>query len=482
MTKELSALLRKKSWTGEDIGRTILYSLVDAHRQALEGVGNPTPAFSPDQLQRMIGSLTEPSQLRRYNSFVGLQNWLIQYQAVSTAYFKQASGELDVIQGVVNTAMAAEDDLRNLSAFPVILTRKRYEEIKARRVREQLVDEEGKDRTYSVWKLVVLAIAYWYARLVLNPGGENPLKGLQESYQRQPVASRRILDKHGAPPTKWDILSKGNVRQYYPALEDGESASFAEEARDFYGEFPEACKAMLEDMDRALFAGMPALAPLAPEKWDSPACGIRALYTQNIYDMKNLVEGDTAVFAGDGQVKRRGYAIIGPEWEGLLDGKGEAAALQISIRCGIEQYTALNPEMEQAVSRLTEGRKVIEDGYYYVKGYDKAIELIADFLAMPEFLIFQLGAESLAERMRELDEKASELRQRILGSEYGEKAARQAKLEALERYFPPFDWKGLEIPEVAVKEAEGLLSDNMRAFDKQDSAFISILTSREGGA
>lgn len=324
MTKELGALLRKKNWTGDEIGKAILYSLVDAHQQALDGVVSPSPAFSSDQLQTMIGSLSDSVQLRRYNSYIGLQNWLIQYQAVSTAYGKQVMGELDMISGVLCAALAVEEDLRNLDNLPVIMTRKQYDD---------------------------------------------------------------------------------------------------------------------------------------------------------------LVEGKAVCDADEQKIGRSGYAIIGDDFESLMDEQGYYKAsdfsLQISVKCGMEQYTASNPNREQAVRRIVEGRKVIEDGYYYVRGYDKAIELIADFLSMPEFLIFKLNAESLADRMREVEKKAAQLQERIEKGAYGKGEMRQAKLDVLRKYFSTFAWDSLEIPAAAIREAKELLTDNMRAFDKQDSAFISILTFRE---
>ena len=494
MTKEINSLLRKKTWTGDAVGKAIIYSLIDAHRQTLKGVAIPAPIFSADKLRMMIGSLMDPSQLRRYQSYVGLQNWLIQYQAVATAYEKQAMGEISYFMGVLRTAIAVEEDHRLHESLPMIMTEKQHAELRQQGIEAQLTDAKGGSRSLTLFQAIGFVIPW----ILQGKGSRETTESLKALYEEQPLQSKRAAPEAQAnglgTPAKWAFLLEDGVKWAYPAirtkaLEDGKqpaSAEIAEQAQDFLAEFPELAAACLAELDNALCGGMPALSTKKASAWHEPACTAEDMYERNLFGFRDVADKERFAFAGYPQATLRGVAVLQEANARDVDERGYFISplhySPVSIRCGIEQYTDQNSAKEQAVERALSARLELERSFYYLQGYDRAIELIAEAIDIPEFSIFQLGAEAAWAAVERYNQAIATLREKIEDEEFGEPARKADKLAVLAEYFPLLKRAELTIPEEAVREASAMLRDNLRAFDKQDSAFISVLTTRrEGG-
>jgi hypothetical protein len=112
-------------------------------------------------------------------------------------------------------------------------------------------------------------------------------------------------------------------------------------------------------------------------------------------------------------------------------------------------------------------------------GYDKAIELIAEFLDLPDFNIFKVGHERIARRIESYNGLIYSLFTQIFHTNYSDKDAKATKLQVLKDYLQPLDCESLSIPDKAIARAKSMLEDDMRAFAMQDGVFITILTTRE---
>lgn len=194
---DVKRLLSKKSWTGEEIGKLIIFDLVEEYRQVTEG--KPVkPLFTTEQLTRMRDTLSgKPHDITIYNRYIGLQNWLMQNQAVANAYLQRLQGDIANFMTVIQAAEAAENEYAYIERLPRIMTQKQYDEYRAKRIEEQLATEKGDDSIgYNVFSLVVEAFRYFYKALSKDPKKANPLKAVKKRYIREPVKDRLILDRY----------------------------------------------------------------------------------------------------------------------------------------------------------------------------------------------------------------------------------------------------------------------------------------------
>lgn len=495
MLDSIQLLLEKKNWTGDDVGKAIIYSAIDSYGQTLQGEANPRELFSSGRLRQMVSAIKGQDQLRRYNRYVGLNNWLAQYHAVALAYYQQVDGEINRLLGIVATAAAVEDEYKYIERLPVIMTQKQYDEIKARRIEEQL----RLDGQQSVFALIGSAVSYFIDRLRREPKKPNPVRRIKKIYQGERVKSVRVLRAmekgEDGEVSKWDALAIGDLFECYPAMlgesGDVEEADYIAQAEDFKAEFPELLDAVAKEIDRRFFEGLEGVAELPIKKWRSVSFTVRELYDLDFFGLRERIESDTAVFDGDKRILMNGVAILKPsglfsgtfEESPLIDERGHYVEPErlsgLGAVCGLEQFTAANEEYRENIERLERGRSIIEDGYYYLLGYDRAIDLIAGYIGIQEFTVFKMGPETIAGRIEALNNLTALMYARAQRADYG---GPDAKLDVLREYFRPIRWSEFAIPEDAVAQARELLNDNMKAFEAQDGVFINLLATRREGA
>jgi hypothetical protein len=211
MAIDVKTLLKKKGWTGEEVGKAIILNLTNDYKQALQGIESPTELFTQAQINAMISSITDKAQGQLYNRYVGLNNWISQYHAMATANYEQVRGEINRLLLIISTATAAEDGYKYIEQLPAIMTQKQYDEIRAQRIEEQLTDENGTDDIgYCVFNLIILAIEHFVRLLQTEPRKANPLKTIKKKYQTAPVKSQLILSRYN------EVMGEG-----YYTLPDG---------------------------------------------------------------------------------------------------------------------------------------------------------------------------------------------------------------------------------------------------------------------
>lgn len=593
-SQNIKQLLNKKEWTGDEVGKAVILSLINDYEQSLQGKDKPKRLFSYDKLQKMIRTLANSTHMKRYKRYVGLHNWLMQYQAVAIAYYQQVDGEINRYLGTVTTAYAVEKEYKYIEKLPTIMTQKQYDEVRAKRIEEQLTGKNGYgDIGYSIFRLVDLAINHFVIQLQNNPKKVNPLKPIKKKYQKAPVKSFRILLRYNrvmgegyytledgrrsdqmtdaewqealstpamkesskemeraeelgeelsmrsapniaitrelersrlvmqgsteeeadkvqeeadiqrgwrvpcqwhyydeAPTdiTKWDIIETGDLFEYYPAIigEDNETDSYTEQVEDFKDEFPELFETIISEIDNTFFKGEDGISKLPLKEWKDTTFSSMELYNKNFFDFRGIIESDSSIFEGNPRALMNGIAILRAsdikKNRLKIDERGyynEPDIINnISIKCGLEQFTPLNKDYISNALRFEEGRNIIEDGYYYLLGYDTAISLIADHIGIPEFNLFKMGYESIASRIKALNGLTDLLYSRTKDTHYHNEESKQTKLQVLLDYFQPLKWDEFTIPKKAIEQAKALLNDNMKAFEAQDGIFINILAKR----
>lgn len=491
--KEL--LLSKKDWTGDEAGKVLIENEINSYRQSLlksDGKKvDPEKLLSPDDFRQIVDTIKEPDQIERYNLYVGFRNWIIQYRDMALMRYNHVYSEIDYLGHIVAVAIAMEDEDKHIERLPVIMTQKQYDELRAKGIDEQLASEGQR----SVFALIGSAVNYFIDRLQREPKKVNPVRRIKKTYQMERVRSARVLqglaEKGLKDPSKWDALAVGNLFECYPAMldkADVEDAEYIAQAEDFNAEFPELLESVAKEIDRRFFEGLRGVGDLSIEEWRGVTFTMRELYDLDYFGIRERVESDAGVFGGNQRVLTNGVAVLKPsdlpEKSPLIDERGYYAEpdrlSHLRAKFGIEQFTPANADYLAKIEKLKLETTLIKDGYRYLFGYERALDLMADHIGIPDLAVFKMGAKNIASRIEELNKLFSRLDDRIQRANGRD---RDEKLRVLREYFKPIWSKEYVIPENALAQAKTFLNDK-EIFEFPNDMYISmfIYLSVEGSA
>jgi hypothetical protein len=422
----------------------------------------------------MINSIAGTDQSIMYSRYVELGNWISVNHARALARYEQSRGEINHLILILMEAQAVEDQCAYIDALPLLISEKQHRAIRAKRIKKMLADAESEE--LNVFTLLKIAIEYFSHLLITSPAKANPLKPIEKKYRNMPIETTEENNR-----SKWSLIETGGIFDLYPAFKGEESDDCADQASRFKEEFFELFRATASEADSALSCGIESL---PASDWPKPICSLKDVYDNNLFGIKDSIESDSSVFADDRRVVRNGMAVVKSAAVGMniwMDKQGWIKKPELALRLaiGLERLTKLNPNCAMETERLAASRKTIEDGYSFLIGYDKAVELIANRIEMPDFALFKMNAEPVLERIELINSMSGELRAKIESMDYADADAKERKIKALEEHFQPIRGRGLAVPEEAVAKAEALLRDDMKAFAKPSRNLLDILA---GGA
>ena len=193
---DVKRLLSKKGWTGEETGKALILDLIDSYKRTLAGERDPKPLFPREKITAMLhGFRASRTDIEAYNRYINLQNWIMQYQAVANANLQRFNSCFNEFISIHNAAESAENEYRFIERLPRIITQKQYEELKAKRIEEQLdPDGDGTDAIGdNVFALILRLIEYYARELEAKPKAANPLKAIKKKYSGRPVENRAYI-------------------------------------------------------------------------------------------------------------------------------------------------------------------------------------------------------------------------------------------------------------------------------------------------
>ena len=205
MAVTIKSILRKNTWTGEEVGRALILNLIYSWKEQLAGHGRLRTLFAPGQFSMMVNSL-QGLDIDIYNNYVGLNNWIITNKTQANGFYLQAEAGIKKLFGILTTAAAGETVYKYIEKIPLIVTESQYERLTA----------ENRERVFSTWGDVDLfslmwdAIEHYMGELEDNPKAKNPLQAVKKQYEAEPVQSSIIIENHSI------LANKG-----YWQLEDG---------------------------------------------------------------------------------------------------------------------------------------------------------------------------------------------------------------------------------------------------------------------
>ena len=205
MAVTIKSILRKNTWTGEEVGRALILNLIYTWKEQLAGHGRMRSIFAPGQFSMMVNSL-DGLDIDIYNNYVGLNNWVITNKTQANGYYLQAEAGIKKLFGILTTAAAAENVYKYIEKIPVIVTETQYDRLA----------RENRERVFSTWGDVDLfsllwdAIEHYVRELWDNPQAKNPLQAVKKKYEAMPVESSIIIENYNI-----------NANNGYWQLEDG---------------------------------------------------------------------------------------------------------------------------------------------------------------------------------------------------------------------------------------------------------------------
>ena len=99
------------------------------------------------------------------------------------------------------------------------------------------------------------------------------------------------------------------------------------------------------------------------------------------------------------------------------------------------------------------------DSLYFLKGYNLALDLIAERFKLEELEVAKLSTENLEERIQALNSSIELLYKRIKETDYEDEELKAKKLEVLKDVFTPISLAGLDIPEEKIEKAKKDMKD-----------------------
>lgn len=193
---DVKKLLSKKGWTGEETGKAVILDVVNSYKQTLAGSRDPKPLFPPEKITAMLSNMRgSRPDIETYNRYIGLRDWIMQYQAVANAQYQLFQSCINEFISIHNAAESAENEYRFIERLPRIITEKQYNELKAKRIEEQLDPKgDGTDAIGdTVFSLILRLIEYYARELEANPKAANPLKAIKKRYSSMPVENRSYI-------------------------------------------------------------------------------------------------------------------------------------------------------------------------------------------------------------------------------------------------------------------------------------------------
>lgn len=188
-------LLKKKGWTGKELGRLELAITLNALHKSLQGDTSPERIVSEAEFRKMLDTITDPYQGKIYNEYIGIHEWFANNYSYAVANEQQALFMHNKLMNTLTNAMLAENVYEYISQLPAIFTEKQYKDLVTARTKE-ILTPNGETLGFNVFNLVELAIDYFVKQLSKEPRKKNPLKPLKKKLEAERVTDSHILSRY----------------------------------------------------------------------------------------------------------------------------------------------------------------------------------------------------------------------------------------------------------------------------------------------
>lgn len=185
MKRSIASLLKKKSWSGKDVGRILLASAANDIKN--QGKQSYKPLITQEEYAAIENSLTTERDFRIYGCYKDIYNSLIDtydkiradYQQFYHGYYRHLNSFMQCHNS--DRAMIKATD------YPLIMTQSQHNRLKAKSI------EKLRDCTESFHEIVLYTVGYF----ISNPSkAPESIRATIEATKEQQVTNQRILSTY----------------------------------------------------------------------------------------------------------------------------------------------------------------------------------------------------------------------------------------------------------------------------------------------
>lgn len=209
MKKDIVAsIIKGKKITGDDIGRLLLADMAEEFIH-FKGTNELKSIISQDEFNKLLNSLPNDTQIKRYNNYVNLHNTIRTYYGLHQYALKSAEYRLNIFTQILNNLTGAIERQIQEDNTPLIMTEKQYN-----KAMEQYTDDLNSE-PYNYFDIFFHVInievgiyrTNYHDRPDMNPP-DKEVEALIKKYSKEKVKNKELRDLY--------------YKTYYPTGVDGD--------------------------------------------------------------------------------------------------------------------------------------------------------------------------------------------------------------------------------------------------------------------
>ncbi len=316
------------------------------------------------------------------------------------------------------------------------------------------------------------------AMATFNGATEEEIKAIEGKYRLVKACTFHLYEEPPEDLNRWEILQTGDLFEYYRSYY---TQAVTADIEAFKKEYPKVFEAVLKDMRKYL--GDTVDTPI--EEWANTVYSWAELYKAHYYSFNEEYVGDIQIFDGQRRAIFNGIAILQQSTfnSHTIDEKGYYKApnvLQGLTPFSLGALFTDYPDYASNAEEVETARENLIDSYYFMLGFNTAIDLIAQYYSVPQLEVFKFDTVSMADRMKAFNLLSAMLYKDIKERQYEDKELQAKKLEVLKDFFYPIGYEKLVIPQENIDKTIELFKSG-EAFE--DAKITDLLCRRyEEGA
>ncbi len=327
------------------------------------------------------------------------------------------------------------------------------------------------------------------ARATFDGATEEEIKAIEGKYNLVKACTFHLYEEPPEDLNRWEILQTGDLGEYYRSLwnndpdgeeltEDNYIQATIADIEAFRKEYPKVFEAVLKDMRK--YIGDAVDTPI--EEWANTVYSWADLYKAHYYRFNEEYIGDM-IFDGNSRAIFNGIAILqqGTFNGHTIDDNGYYKAPNVlswltpfSLGALFTDY----PDYASNAEEVETARENLIDSYYFMLGFNTAIDLIAQYYSVPQLEVFKFDTARMADRMGAFNTLTAMLYKEIKERNYEDKELQAKKLEVLKDFFYPIGYEELVVPQENIDKTIELFKDG-GAFE--GAKITDLLCRRRGG-
>lgn len=327
------------------------------------------------------------------------------------------------------------------------------------------------------------------ARATFDGATEEEIKAIEGKYNLVKACTFHLYEEPPEDLNRWEILQTGDLGEYYRSLwnndpdgeeltEDNYIQATIADIEAFRKEYPKVFEAVLKDMRK--YIGDAVDTPI--EEWANTVYSFADLYKAHYYSFNEEYVGDTRIFDGNRRAIFNGIAILqqGTFNGHTIDDNGYYKAPNVLSGLTPLSLGALftdYPDYASNAEEVETARENLIDSYYFMLGFNTAIDLIAQYYSVPQLEVFKFDTARMADRMGAFNTLTAMLYKEIKERDYEDKELQAKKLEVLKDFFYPIGYEELVVPQENIDKTIELFKDG-GAFE--DAKITDLLCRRYG--